>query len=636
MKSVLKFLLAAAVFTGVAVSDSTSFKVHVIGDSTVCNYKDNAYPQTGWGQILGSFFDGSRVQVVNYAIGGRSSKTFIQEDRLDEVKKNLQKGDIMMVQFGHNDRYFEKKNDQGKMVPQNARMVPFDSLGYWLQQYADVAKGAGVTLVYVTPMNMNMGANGRNVFTEYNVVGKMEELAKKNGAVYVNLNAKSYNAYSKSWDPAYVSRYQFKMFLPGEYPNYKDGVTNDGTTHFQESGSIAHCQWIAEELESALKNESYISADNKANLTQLVSALKPRYAFTVKANVSNSKGLITHNQQLPGGAPLTLHVSPGSFGKKFVGWFDDDCNKLSADSNYYGQKTLYRAATYTAIFDGGPACEPTAHGEEQIDDNPTSSSSEGLQSSASIDSNLCFEGEADAEWPSPIDMASPEAGDGWTEANHEGFSGQGFFNFDNSAYSTATYNLTSDQSASNARVMIRYSFQGNTDRDMKVTIDNGVYDVTFKSTGSWDKWDTAYIEDVWVDALDFKMKLASASADGGPNIDMVAFDIRGVYRTGCNPAKVKGDVESSSSKEDDTFIIGARPVAGFRFDAVRQTVTTSGGLLKVQIVDALGKIVAQEMRQVAPGTIPLLPKNAGMPYGRYFVRVQLDGQVVMASFLYIK
>ena len=179
MKGVFKFLAAAAVFAGVAVSDSTSFKVHVIGDSTVCNYKDNAYPQTGWGQILGSFFDGSRVQVVNYAIGGRSSKTFVQEGRLDEVKKNLQKGDIMMVQFGHNDRYFEKKNEQGKMVPQNARMVPFDSLGYWLQQYADVAKGAGATLVYVTPMNMNMGANGRNVFTEYNVVGKMEELAKK-------------------------------------------------------------------------------------------------------------------------------------------------------------------------------------------------------------------------------------------------------------------------------------------------------------------------------------------------------------------------------------------------------------------------------------------------------------------------
>ena len=139
----------------------------------------------------------------------------------------------------------------------------------------------------------------------------------------------------------------------------------------------------------------------------------------------------------------------------------------------------------------------------------------GPESSSSIDQKLCFTGVADEAWPSPIDMASPEAGDGWTEANHEGFTGQGFFNFDNSAYSTATYNVTSDQSASNARVMIRYSF----------------------------KWDTAYVEDVWVDALDFKVKLASASADGGPNIDMIAFDIKGVYRTGCKPAKVANEAD---------------------------------------------------------------------------------------------
>ncbi len=615
MKRVFKFFLAAAVFAGVAVSDSTSFKVHVIGDSTVCNYKDNAYPQTGWGQILGSFFDGSRVQVVNYAIGGRSSKTFVQEGRLDEVKKNLQKGDIMMAQFGHNDRYFGSK----------PREVPFDSLGYWLQQYADVAKGAGVTLVYVTPMNMNMGANGRNIFTEYNVVGKMEELAKKNGAVYVNLNAKSYNAYSRSWDPAYVSRYQFKMFLKGEYPNYPDGVTNDGTTHFQESGSIAHCQWIAEELESALKNESYISADNKANLTQLVSALKPRYAFTVKANISNSKGLITHNQQLPGGAPLTLHVSPGSFGKKFVGWYDDDCNKLSADSNYYGKKTLYRAATYTAVFDGGPACQPTSHGEENSSGNPTSSSSEGPESSSSIDPKLCFDGTADAAWPSPIDMSNPEIADGLTESNHEGYTGQGFFNIENSAYSTATYKLTSDQSAANARVMIRYSFQGTSNRDMKFTIDNGTYDVAFPSTGSWDKWDTAYIEEVWVDALDFKMKIASTTSDGGPNIDMIAFDMKGVYRTGCKPAKVENDVESSSSTT--SF---ANPVAsGVSFDARNLTISTPGGLMDVQLMDAMGKTLKREVRNVASGEVSLLSDGEKLAKGRYFARISLNGRLLL-------
>ena len=78
MKGILKFFVAAAIFAGVAVSDSTSFSIYVVGDSTVCTYKDNAYPQTGWGQVLGYFFDASRVKVNNYAIGGRSSRTFIE------------------------------------------------------------------------------------------------------------------------------------------------------------------------------------------------------------------------------------------------------------------------------------------------------------------------------------------------------------------------------------------------------------------------------------------------------------------------------------------------------------------------------------------------------------------------------
>ncbi|MBR2074286.1 MAG: GDSL family lipase, partial [Fibrobacter sp.] len=208
MKLVLKFWTIAAAFLLLALGDSSSFTIHIVGDSTVCTYRDNVYPQTGWGQILGSFFDGSRVRVNNVAIGGRSSKTFIQEGRLGALKNDVQKGDFLFVQWGHNDRYFGN----------SSRQVPFDSLGYWLQQYVDSAKAWGATPVFVTPMNMNMGANGRNIFTEYDVVGKMLELAKSNHIPYVNLNAKSYNSYSKNWNPDYVSRYQFKMFLKGEYP----------------------------------------------------------------------------------------------------------------------------------------------------------------------------------------------------------------------------------------------------------------------------------------------------------------------------------------------------------------------------------------------------------------------------------
>ena len=570
MKSVLKFLAIAAAFLLVALGDSTSFTIHIVGDSTVCTYRDNVYPQTGWGQILGSFFDGSRVKVNNVAIGGRSSKTFIQEGRLASLKSSVQRGDFLFIQWGHNDRYFEKDSANVK-IPQNRRMVPFDSLAFWLQQYVDSAKAWGAVPVFVTPMNMNMGTNGRNIFTEYDVVGKMLELSKKNGIPYVNLNAKSYNAYSKTWNADYVSRYQFKMFLKGEYPNYADGVTNDGTTHFQESGSIAHSQWIVEELENALANESYISADAKASLVQLVSAIKPRYAFNVKANVSNSAGLITHNQELPGGAPLTLHVSPGSFGKRFQGWYDDDCNLLTADSNYYGQKTLYRAATYTAVFEGGPACQKTSHGDEQL---PTSSASNAGSSSGAasgtIDSELCMVGSAGGAWPSPIDMSRPEVGEGTTDSNHEGYTGQGFFNIANNAGSTATYNITSEQSAEEARILVRYSNGGTTTRSMKITVDYNVFDVDFPPTQSWDTWDTVYVDSVWLDAVDFKLALESTTSDGGPNIDMIAFDIRGVYRTGCAPKGSAAIVERSLRNNGGAGMLSTVPA--YRFNALGQKV----------------------------------------------------------------
>ena len=532
MRSAIKFLLIAAVFVGIAVSDSTNFTIHVVGDSTVQTYKDNAYPQTGWGQVLGYFFDGARVKVNNAALGGRSSRTFIEEGRLDDVMKAAQAGDYLFVQFGHNDRDYSKE----------ARYVEPSQFPGYIQKYVDAGKAKGVNVILVSPMNLN---GSRNVFStgsnNYDARGMMQTVAKNNKIPFVDLNMKSYNTYNTTYRniPDYVTRYLYKKLEKGEYPNFPDGV-NDGTTHFQEMGSMGHAQMICEELEENLKSNTNISAEAKAALTTLVSAIKPRYTIKVQTNLSNYNGLITQTQYFPAGSPMTLRVTPN--GQTFEKWVDDDCNELSTKQIYYGFKTKARDITYTAMFKGGSACQKIPHGEEgQGGDGPNSSSSEGPQSSSSIDTSLCFTGVADTVWRSPIDMASPEVGDGWTQTEHQGYTGQGYFNLENSAYSTATYNVTSDQSASNARVMVRYAFAGNTDRDMKITIDNGTYDVTFKSTGDWAKWDTVYIEDVWVDALDFKVKLASATADGGPNVDMIAFDIKGVYRTGCKPAKVAND-----------------------------------------------------------------------------------------------
>ena len=542
MKFSLKMILAAAVFAGVAVSDSTSFTIHVVGDSTVCTYKDNAYPQTGWGQVIGYFFDGARVKVNNAAIGGRSSRTFIEEGRLDGVIAAAQKGDYLFVQFGHNDRDYSKA----------ARYVEPSQFPGYIQKYVDAGQKKGMNVVLISPMNLN---GSRNVFStgsnNYDARGMMQTVAKNNKIPFVDLNMKSYNTYNTTYKsmPDYVTRYLYKSLQKGEYPNYPDGVS-DGTTHFQEMGSMGHAQMICEELEENLKSNTNLSADAKAALTTLVASIKKRYTIKVKTNLSNYNGLITQTQYFPAGSPMTLRVTPN--GQTFEKWVDDDCNEISKNMIYYGFKTKARDITYTAMFKGGAACTPTSHGSEDTYSSGAgeSSSSSGPIETVELDESLCSLDAGTDAWPSVIETYQPEIADGFSEDNHENFTGKGFFNFDNSAYSKATYLVTSDQSAEKARMMIRYSFAGNANRNMSVTIDNGTYDVVFKPTASWDVWDTVYIDDVWVDALDFKVTFQSATADGGPNIDMFAFDMANVYRTGCKAVREKqhGPVSIASKK----------------------------------------------------------------------------------------
>jgi lysophospholipase L1-like esterase len=78
--------------------------IYLVGDSTVRNGRgDGADGQWGWGESLVDFFDSSKINVVNRAIGGRSSRTYITEGRWDELLTMLKPGDFVLFQFGHND-----------------------------------------------------------------------------------------------------------------------------------------------------------------------------------------------------------------------------------------------------------------------------------------------------------------------------------------------------------------------------------------------------------------------------------------------------------------------------------------------------------------------------------------------------
>ncbi len=186
--------------------------LYLAGDSTVQTYKTEQYI-AGWGQYL-SYFLGSEVKVVNAAKGGRSSRSFINEDRLftdtDGTKYNFKEndgksieecikaGDFLFVQFGHND---DDTKGYGTMPD---RMVPLgtpDANGiypttapegkkpttYLPQKYIDKATASEKTTVLSTiaKYGSEYYAYGDGTYKWY--LKQYIDLAREKGAIPVLL-----------------------------------------------------------------------------------------------------------------------------------------------------------------------------------------------------------------------------------------------------------------------------------------------------------------------------------------------------------------------------------------------------------------------------------------------------------------
>lgn len=85
-------------------------KLFLIGDSTMADKTPiEGNPERGWGMVLPSYFN-DQVIIENHARNGRSSRTFIEEGRWNFVINRIEKGDYVVIQFGHNDEVKEKKS----------------------------------------------------------------------------------------------------------------------------------------------------------------------------------------------------------------------------------------------------------------------------------------------------------------------------------------------------------------------------------------------------------------------------------------------------------------------------------------------------------------------------------------------
>ena len=102
-------LLALCLLSNLAVSAETvqNCTLRLAGDSTMQDQDQTSKPEFGWGEVLPELVP-APVQVVNYAKGGRSTKTFILEQRWQNLLEDTRPGDWVLIQFGHNDAAYNK------------------------------------------------------------------------------------------------------------------------------------------------------------------------------------------------------------------------------------------------------------------------------------------------------------------------------------------------------------------------------------------------------------------------------------------------------------------------------------------------------------------------------------------------
>lgn len=221
--------------------------VYLLGDSTVKSYIFEEGIMSGWGQVIGDFFDGEKLKIVNYSMGGRSLTSMYQEGRLNEVLLQATPGDYLLLQSGHNDE------STGDSMGPFARFGRGNTgVGYenWLrEEYLPAIRSRGIHLVLITPMTrINKLATGEEVefsgFKNSEIPGIdfpaiMKRVANEFNIPLIDLYEESMKYLKEIGREA-----AFAMFLsvePGETP----GKTNSGSyANGNPSGAIdgTHCK----------------------------------------------------------------------------------------------------------------------------------------------------------------------------------------------------------------------------------------------------------------------------------------------------------------------------------------------------------------------------------------------------------
>ncbi len=231
--------------------------LYIAGDSTAQTYGDEEFPQTGWGQVLGHYFTPDRVQVANHAAGGRSSKSFILEGRLEQILNEIKPGDYLFIQFGHNDQKNATEEDLSTRYT-DPELAATDNLSYkkHLKLYIEGARQKGAFPVLLTSVVRRRFKGG--VFYGIEDMGRyplaMKELAEEMKVPLIDMNVKCARLVESLGEEQskglymHLSPYDERFMGDPRYKNSRlyGGKNHEDNSHFNVMGAEKIARLVAE------------------------------------------------------------------------------------------------------------------------------------------------------------------------------------------------------------------------------------------------------------------------------------------------------------------------------------------------------------------------------------------------------
>ncbi|MBQ9007754.1 MAG: rhamnogalacturonan acetylesterase [Clostridia bacterium] len=204
--------------------------IYLIGDSTVDDFKE---PFRGWGWALPAYVY-PHVRVRNHARSGRSSRSFWEEGLFEPVYQSMSQGDLLLIQFGHND----EKDDERHTDPHTTYTEN-------LWRYCRMAQEKGAQPVLFTPVARRFFAGETSIlYTHGEYPLAVRTLARERGIPLCDLKKDSRALFLRVGKERTAKL--FVRMAPGENPEYPKGY--EDFTHFNAIGAKTIAGLAASEL----------------------------------------------------------------------------------------------------------------------------------------------------------------------------------------------------------------------------------------------------------------------------------------------------------------------------------------------------------------------------------------------------